>query len=140
MTYKHKNTVTFQQAVVTLNIESCAKFSVIGYTIENILLSEAASYNNLNQLNLFICSMNLVFYIDMMNIKWGEHGTVFLNDDFQGPNIGDILELKRNQYSSEIRRIIESHDAKWIPYQRGKSQNSNPIDADVHTITSIERI
>lgn len=124
------------------------KYSVIGNPIENLFTNgdvddnnnnNESSFNQLNHLNVFVRTENLVFYIDMMNIKSGEDQILFIADDFEKLE-DDISEFNRNKYSNEIRRIIESHNTKWIPYQAGTSQNSNPFDTDDHTIESIERM
>lgn len=96
--------------------------------------------DNLNSSNIFIRTENLLFYIDMTNMKSGDNQILFIDDDFQEPTVTDMHKLNGNQYSNEIRRIIESHDAKWIPYQPGKSHNSKSFDTDDHTISSMERI
>lgn len=66
---------------------------------------------------------------------------LYVDEDFVEPSEDDIFELNRNQYNDEIRRIIETHTANWIPYHPRESQNSNPLDIDDHiAISSIERI
>lgn len=97
-----------------------------------------ALFNNLN--HSFVGVANLILYIDITNIKSGEDQILFVANDFDGPNEDDISEFYRNQYSDKIKRIIETHDTKWIPYQPETSQNPNPFDADDHTISSMERI
>lgn len=96
--------------------------------------------DNLNSSHIFIRTSNLLFYIDMTNMQSGDDHILFIDDDFQAPTVTDIHVFNGNQYLNEIRRIIESHDAKWISYQPGKSHNSKPFDTDDHTISSIERI
>lgn len=105
-----------------------------------MFIEDEATFNNLNPLDVVVRTENLVFYIDLKNVESGDDQILFVADDFEEPNEDDISEFNRIQYSDEIKHIIESHDAKWIPYQPGTSQNSNPFDTDDHTISSIERI
>lgn len=76
----------------------------------------------------------------MSSVTSGVSQFLFIENDIERTNEDEILEYMQNQISTEIRSIIESHNANWIPYQPKKSQNSNPFDTDDHTISSIERI
>lgn len=78
---------------------------------------------------------NLLFYIDMTSISASSDQIVFVDEDSFEPNKENILEM----HDTEIKHIIETHDARWISYQPEGSQNSNPLDIDDRT-SSIERI
>lgn len=82
---------------------------------------------------------NLLFYIDMTGVNTGNDQIVFVDEDFLEPSNEHILEMYGKQYDTKIKHIIESHDARWIPYQPEESQNSNPLDIDDRK-SSIERI
>lgn len=83
---------------------------------------------------------NLLFYIDMMNENASNDQIIFVDEDFLEPSEENILEMYGKHDDAEIRRIIESHDARWISYQPEGSQNSNPLDIDDLRKSSIERI
>lgn len=130
--------VSFQQKVFVFDKSMLTKNSAIGFPINNISLSDDVIQNHFNSHSLIIQTENLLFYIDMINMNSIEDQFLFIDDDFEEPNADDILKM--NQYAIEIRRIIESHNAKWILYQSTKSQSSKSFDIDDHTISSIERI
>lgn len=137
---KKKSKVLFQQKVAIFDSESLLAFQIDNSPTENASYNEQFAFDNLNNSSLFIRTENLLFCIDMTNMQSSEDQILFIDDDFEEPNATDIHEFNGNQYLTEIRRIIESHDAKWISYQPGKSQNSKPFDTDDHTISSVERI
>lgn len=82
---------------------------------------------------------HLLLCLDMMSANAGNDQTVFVEEDFAEPTEENIHERYGKRYDTEIQHIIESHDAKWIPYQPEGSQISNPLDIDDRR-TSIERI
>lgn len=73
---------------------------------------------------------NLLFYIDMTHGNASNDQMVFVDEDFLEPSEQDIFDVHKEQYDAEIRRIIGTHDAVWIPYYMKRSQNSNPLDID----------
>lgn len=75
---------------------------------------------------------NLIFYIDIMPGKNASNDqTVYIDEDvFDEPSDESILEVYGKQCDAEIRRIIESHDTRWIQYHPEGSQTSNPLDID----------
>lgn len=89
---------------------------------------------------MFICTENLLFYVDMMKIQSSENPNIFIENFFEGPSEDELFAFNHNQYTSKLRRIIESHGIKWIVHEPEKCQNLNPFDTDDHTISSIERI
>lgn len=112
----------------------------MGFYMQNMFSTEDGLFNNSNYSKIFIHMGGLVLYIDMTFIKSGEHRILLIGEDFERPTEDDISQYNRNQNSFDIKRIIESHNAKWIPYQPRKSLNSNQFGTDDHTISSIERI
>lgn len=101
---------------------------------------EQFSFIKSNNSDILICIENLMFFIDMVNAQSSESQTISIEENFEGPNEDELFTFNQNQNTSKIRRIIESHDTKWIVYQPEKCQNSNPFDIDDHTVSSIERI
>lgn len=142
--FKQAHKVSFQQNIPIVNssvVSVYAKYSNIEIPAQDLFTDEDdALFNKLNHSHVFVRFANLVVCIDMANIKSGEDHTLFVANDFQEPNEDDLSEFYRNQYSDEIKRIIATHDTKWIPYRPGTSQNPQPFDTDDHTISSMERI
>lgn len=59
---------------------------------------------------------NLLFYIDMTSVNASNDHILFVDEDFLEPSEEDMLEMNGKKYDAQIRRIIESHDVRWIPY------------------------
>lgn len=132
-----KNLVSLQQSGNTPNGKLFSRHSI---NEQNVQFTDEIPTRNLNDNNAVFHIEKFLVYIDMMNMKSNKDHVLFIAGNFRQTNVDYMFELNRNQYSAEIKRIIESHDAKWISYQPERNQNSNPLDTDHHTITSIERI
>lgn len=94
-----------------------------------------------NTISFMFHAPNLLCFIDMtMMNKNHDDQILLIEESVKAPSTDEIFDVNQNQYIDEIRRTIESHDTTWNSYHSTNSQNSNPIDIDDHTITSIERI
>lgn len=125
------NLVSLQQIRNSPNDGLLSRHSITGQNVQS-------TYSN--SINVVFHVGNVLLYIDTTNMISNADHVLFIADNFQQPTEHDIFEFNQNQYSAEIKRMIESHDAKWISYQPEKNQNSNPLDTDQHTISSMERV
>lgn len=92
-----------------------------------------------NTSNLLFSIGNILFYAD---ITHGDQ-VVFIDSNLNNVNDVDdnnIWEFHRNQHLNKIKTIQNAYQSKWIPYHPWRSQTSNRITVDDHTISSIERI
>lgn len=124
-----------QQTVCFMTMEQLLQYATNGLPDDSF----DESIIDIPNIYAIIRAPNLLFYIDMTGVNASNDQVLFVDEDFLEPSDEDILEMYGKQYNTEIKRIIDTHDARWISYQPEGSQNSNPLDIDDRT-SSIERI
>lgn len=120
-----------QQTISTITMAQLLEYSTNGLSDDSF----DESIPDIRSTYTIVRAPNLIFYIDiMMRENASNDQMVFIDEDvFDEPNDENILDMYAHQRDAEIRRIIESHDTRWILYHPQGSQHSNPLDIDDRT-------